>query len=72
MLWAAAMYLARKRGFHWLASVPAIVMTAVCVTYILTAPEGFALDYGLSVVIGMAAALSALGAFLYAARRSGC
>jgi carbon starvation protein CstA len=70
MLWAAAMYLARKRGFHWLASVPATVMTAVCVTYILTAPEGFALAYGLSVMIGMAATLAALAAFLYAANRS--
>jgi carbon starvation protein CstA len=71
MLWTAAMYLARKRSFHWLASVPAVVMTAVCVTYILTAPEGFAFDYGLSVVIGMTAALLALAAFLFAAKRPG-
>lgn len=71
MLWTASMYLARKRGFHWLTTVPAIVMTAVCVTYILTAQEGFALDYNLSVGLGMAAALSALGAFLYAAKRPG-
>lgn len=72
VLWAAAMYLARKRSFHWLASVPAIVMTAVCVTYIFTAPEGLALDYNLSVVIGVAAALTALAGFLFAARRSSC
>jgi len=72
MLWAAAMYLARKRGFHWLCSVPATVMTAVCTTYILFAPkEGFALAYGLSVQIGAVVALAALAAFLYAARRSG-
>ncbi len=71
MLWAASMYLARKRGFHWLTTVPAVVMTAVCVTYILTAPEGFALAYGLSVGIGMASALTALGAFLFAAGRPG-
>ncbi len=64
------MYLARKRGFHWLASVPATVMTAVCATYILFASEGFALDYNLSVAIGIAAALAALAAFLYAAARS--
>jgi carbon starvation protein CstA len=70
MLWTAAMYLARKRGFHWLLSVPATVMTAVCATYILFASEGFALAYGLSVGIGVATALAALAAFLYAAQRS--
>jgi len=71
MLWAASMYLARKRGFHWLTTVPAIVMTAVCVTYILYEPEkGLALDYNLSVLIGLGAALAALAAFLYAAQRS--
>jgi carbon starvation protein CstA len=70
MLWTAAMYLARKRGFHWLLSVPATVMTAVCATYILFASEGFALAYGLSVVIGVVTALAALAAFLYAAQRS--
>lgn len=71
VLWAAAMYLARKRRFHWLASVPALVMTAVCVTYILTAPEGLALAYGLSVGLGITSSLAALGAFLFAASRSG-
>jgi len=69
MLWAAAMYLARKRGFHWLLSVPATIMTAVCATYILFASEGFALDYNLSVGIGVASAVVALAAFLYAAAR---
>jgi len=71
MLWAASMYLVRKRGFHWFTTVPAIVMTAVCATYILTAPEGFALDYGLSVGIGISAALMALVVFLFASGRSG-
>jgi len=70
MLWAAGMYLARKRGFHWLATVPATVMTAVCATYILNAPEGFALAYGLSVWLGCGAALAALAGFLFAATRS--
>jgi len=70
MLWAASMYLAGRRGFHWLTSVPATVMTAVCVTYILTAPEGFSMGYGLSVGLGIASALAALGAFLFVAGRS--
>ena len=69
MLWAAAMYLARKQGFHWFVSVPATIMTSVCVTYILTAPEGLSMDYGWSVIIGIAAALAAMVVFLYAAAR---
>jgi carbon starvation protein CstA len=70
MLWTASMYLAGKKRFHWLTSVPATVMTAVCVTYILAAPEGFELAYGLSVGLGIASALAALAAFLFAAERS--
>lgn len=70
VLWAASMYLAGKRGFYWFTAVPATVMTAVCVTYIFAAPEGFELAYGTSLAIGIVSALTALGAFLLAARRS--
>lgn len=72
MLWAAAMYLVRTGRFHWLASVPATAMTAICVTYILVAPEGFALAYGLSASIGPAVALAALAVFLRAGVRARC
>lgn len=52
MLWTAAMYLLQSKKFHWIASVPALFMTAVVSTYIFYAPEGFGLAYSTSMVIG--------------------
>ena len=43
MLWAAAVWLARQRKFYWIALLPALFMTVVCTSYILTAPEGVVL-----------------------------
>ncbi|NCD25156.1 MAG: carbon starvation protein A [Deltaproteobacteria bacterium] len=39
VLWASAMYLVRHGKPHWIASVPAVFMTAVCATYLCVAPE---------------------------------
>ncbi len=58
-LWAVTVYLARHRKIYWITMLPAMFMTCVCVTYILFAPEGFRLDYTLSVGVGIAAALLA-------------
>lgn len=52
MLWTAAVYLLRQAKFHWICSVPATVMTGVTSTYIFYAPEGFGLDYSLSMILG--------------------
>ncbi|HQP04818.1 MAG: carbon starvation protein A [Bacteroidales bacterium] len=38
VLWTAAMYLAMKRKFHWIISVPALFLSFVCFTYLLCAP----------------------------------
>lgn len=58
-LWAAAMYLALNNRLHWIATVPATFMTAVSVTYILMAPEGFQLSTSIAYPAGiMAAALA--------------
>jgi carbon starvation protein CstA len=45
-LWALTVYLVRhKRGhYYFVTLIPACFMTAVCFTYILVAPEGFALN----------------------------
>jgi carbon starvation protein CstA len=64
MLWASAMYLAKTDKFHWIASVPATFMTAVVITYILQAPEGFRLGTGISYPIGIIAAVLSLGLFI--------
>ncbi|MDF2840617.1 MAG: carbon starvation protein [Clostridia bacterium] len=69
VLWAAAMYLAIKKQFHWIATVPATFMTAVSITYILVAPEGFKLATSIAYPVGLAAAVGALALFLVTANK---
>ncbi|NEZ46790.1 carbon starvation protein A [Clostridium niameyense] len=64
VLWTAAAYLAKNKKLHWMASIPATFMTAVSVTYILVAPEGFKLSASIGYPIGVVAALVALVLFL--------
>ena len=40
MLWIAAAYLYRHGKFHWICTLPAIFMTAVCASYLFYAPIG--------------------------------
>ena len=47
-LWAITVYLFKSKKNYWLALIPALFMTAVCVTYILIAKEGFSLPHTLS------------------------
>lgn len=70
-LWAAAVYLVKSQLNHWIATVPATFMSAVSVTYILQAPEGFKLPVSISYPIGIVAALVFLGIFLNFIRKSG-
>lgn len=63
-LWAAAAYVVRRGGLHWLISLPATFMTATVITYICVAPEGFSLSYQTAVIIGCASAAVSLGVFL--------
>jgi carbon starvation protein CstA len=69
VLWAAAMYLAINKKFHWIATVPATFMTAVSITYILVAPEGFKLAASIAYPAGLLAAVGALALFLVAANK---
>lgn len=54
ILWSAAVYLVLEQRNHWVATVPAVFMTAVSFTYILQAPEGFGLSTSISYPIGLA------------------
>ena len=52
-LWALTVYLTRKKKAYYLFTfIPALLMTAVCVTYICFAPEGLSLPETVSYVIG--------------------
>ena len=70
--WTIAMYLGLKGRNHLMMSLPALFLTAVCVTYLLTAPHsggGLALPVRISVIIGAACAVAALVLFLSVLRK---
>lgn len=69
VLWASAMYMVTQGKQHWLASVPATFMTAVCATYILMAPEGLSLDEDIAYPAGLMAAVLAMATFVMTANK---
>lgn len=66
-LWAGAMYLVKEKVNHWIATIPATFMSAVTMTYILQAPEGFKLSTTISYPVGLAFAAGLLLIFLFKA-----
>ncbi|WP_427340128.1 carbon starvation CstA family protein [Caloranaerobacter sp. DY30410] len=64
VLWASAAYLMINKKIHWIATIPATFMTAVSVTYILQAPEGFRLPTTISYPVGIIVAVIALVIFI--------
>ncbi|MDO5707653.1 MAG: carbon starvation protein A [Andreesenia angusta] len=56
-LWTGSSFLSRNNKAHWLTTLPAIFMTAVCSTYILQAPEGFRLNTSIAYPLGLAIAI---------------
>jgi len=69
ILWTAGMYMVTKGRKHWMATVPATFMTAVCTSYILIAPEGFKLSQAIAYPAGIIAAIVAMTIFLIAAKK---
>lgn len=63
MLWAAAVWLAKQKMFYWIAFLPALFMTVVSVSYILTSPEGFRLSLEIGLTGGFV--MMVVLAFLY-------
>lgn len=69
-LWAGAAYLYRRNRLHWIATVPAVFITAASVTYICYEPNmGFHMSINTSYVIGVVAAVVALVSFLLLGRK---
>lgn len=68
VLWTGAMYLAKVGKWHWLMTIPAIFMTAVCTSYLLVAPTksgGLGYDSQLGIGLGVAVSFVSLGLFLW-------
>lgn len=64
-LWAVTVYLVRAKKNYFITLLPALFMTAVCVTYICIAPEGLSLSNNISYTIGGFITLTALFYFIY-------
>lgn len=68
-LWAATVWLARRRRLYIVTLIPAMFMTAVSITYILYAPEGFGLDMTLAVCVALVVDAIFLALFMRSAGR---
>ncbi len=70
VLWASAAYLAKEAKLHWIATVPAVFMTAVATTYLAYAKIGFGLALPIATGIGVAVAIVSLVVFLVKFRKT--
>jgi branched-subunit amino acid transport protein len=61
----------KNKKNHWIASIPATFMTAVCSTYILIAPEGFKLSTTIGYPVGILVAALAFALFMIAGKKHG-
>lgn len=69
-LWAVTVYLVQRKKNYWVSLLPAVVMTAVCGTYLFLGKEMFNLDHTLSYVLGGAITLIVIVAFIIWKRRN--
>ena len=53
VLWTGAVYLMRRDRFHWIATIPAIFMTAVVVTFLFYSNIGFGMSIQYATIIGI-------------------
>lgn len=65
VLWTGSAYLVKHNKNHWISTLPATFMTAVSVTYILQASEGFNLPTAISYPSGIIAAAAAFFYFVF-------
>ena len=52
-LWVGAMFLTVNKKFHWVATIPATILSCISIAYILQAPEGFQLNETFSNITGV-------------------
>jgi len=69
-LWAGAMFLYVYKKNMWIAVIPATFMSAVSVTYIFQAPEGFKLPTSISYPVGIVTAVCFLALFLFTTKKT--
>jgi carbon starvation protein CstA len=60
VLWTITAYLIKENKNYWISLIPAIFMTSVVTSYLLIAPEGFALSNNIAYLGGIAAAIASV------------
>lgn len=65
MLWTAVSFLLKAGRSHYIAGIPALFMTGVVGTYIFYAPEGFNMNYTLSLIIGLVITAGVCGVYMW-------
>ncbi|MCA0972590.1 carbon starvation protein A [Halobacillus litoralis] len=68
-LWVGAMYLFLSKKNYWIAAVPATFMTMATFSYILNAPIGFNLPWGVTYPLAAVITVAIVTVFFIAARR---
>ncbi|MBE6340686.1 MAG: carbon starvation protein A [Bacteroidales bacterium] len=64
-LWAITAYLYKNGKPYIITMIPAMFMTMVCTSYILVAPEGFAVNYMIGSIISIVVTIGVAIAFLF-------
>jgi len=70
VLWAISVYLLINKKNYWITLIPAVFMTSVIITYILSVPQGFNINYTVSVIIGGLVSLVSLVLFFLYKKKS--
>jgi Carbon starvation protein, predicted membrane protein len=69
VLWTAAVYWPEPEKVHWIATVPAVFMTAVVVTFIANSTIGLNLPLNIATSIGIGVTFLAIIAFFWKVRQ---
>lgn len=69
VLWAITVYLVYEKKVYWITLIPSVFMTAVVTTYLMVAPEGFALPLSMAYPIGFLATALVVLWFFYFIRK---
>ncbi len=70
VLWTITVYLLQKKKPYWITLLPALFMTSVVTTYIMLAPEGFALSKPISYGTGFLTTVAVLIFFVIYKKKS--
>lgn len=68
-LWCIALFLMRSKRFHWVATLPALLMTSASVCYLFYAPIGFNLPLNIATGLALTFTAGCFALFLYTVAR---